>query len=81
MTTAQQMRSRMTKKGQITVPSKLRKRFQIEAGKSVEFEETGRGILLRPVHDLIDSAGSLSKYATAEEVLRDLLESRKKPFW
>ena len=74
------MRSRMTKKGQVTVPSKLRKRFHIESGKSVEFEETNRGILLKPVPDLADSAGALSRYGTADEMIRVLLESRKKPF-
>ncbi len=52
----------------------------MEVGKSVEFEETGRGILLKPVADLADSAGALSKYATAEVVMSDLLESRRKAF-
>lgn len=52
----------------------------MESGKSLEFEETGRAILLKPVHNLADSAGALSKYATAEEVMSDLLESRKKAF-
>ncbi len=73
------MRSRITKKGQVTVPSRLRKRFHIEAGK-LEFEESEGAILLRPVHDIVDSAGALSKYGTAEETIRDLLESRKKAF-
>ena len=50
------------------------------AGNSVEFEETHRGILIRPLHDLSDSAGALSKYATPEEVISDLLEARRKAF-
>lgn len=80
MATVRRMRSRMTKKGQITVPSELRKRFRMESGKSVEFEETSRGILVEPVDDLSDSAGALSKYATVELVMSDLLQSRKKAF-
>lgn len=75
-----QMRSRITKKGQVTVPASLRKRYRIEAGKSIEFEKSDQGILMRPVHDIVDSAGALSKFATADEMLKELLESRKKAF-
>ena len=74
------MRSRITKKGQVTVPSRLRKRFHIEAGKAIEFEESDRGILIKPVHDIVDSAGALSKYASAEEMIHEILKSRKKAF-
>lgn len=74
------MRSRVTKKGQVTVPSQLRKQFHIEAGKSIEFEDSDRGILMKPVHDIIDSAGELSKLADSDEMIRELLESRKKAF-
>ena len=74
------MRPRISKKRQVTVPSRLRKRFHIEAGKSIESEESDGGILIRPVCDIVDSAGALSKYGTAEETIRDLLESRKKAF-
>ncbi len=75
-----QMRSRVTKKGQVTLPSKMRKSFHIETGKSVQFEESDRGILVKPVRDIVDSAGALSKFATAEEMIKELLESRKKSF-
>jgi hypothetical protein len=50
------------------------------AGKTVSFESSRRGILIKPVHDIIDSAGVLAKFASRESVERDLLESRKKPF-
>ncbi len=74
------MRSRVTKKGQVTVPVELRKQLHLEPGKSVRFEKFERGILMEPVRDLADSAGALSKFADSDEVLKDLLESRKKPF-
>ncbi|MDG6997253.1 MAG: AbrB/MazE/SpoVT family DNA-binding domain-containing protein [Nitrososphaerota archaeon] len=79
MTTAQ-MRSRVTKKGQVTVPSRLRKQFHIEAGKSLEFEASGQSILIRPVRDIVDSGGALAKFADSDEMIREVLESRKKSF-
>jgi AbrB family looped-hinge helix DNA binding protein len=75
-----QMRSRITKKGQVTLPSPLRKKYHIEAGKSIEFKESDRGILLKPVQDIVDSAGTLSKFASSNDMIEELLESRKKPF-
>ena len=75
-----QMRSRVTKKGQVTLPSKMRKSFRIETGKSVQYEESDYGILVKPVRDMVDSAGALSKFATAEEMIQELLEARKKSF-
>lgn len=35
---------------------------------------------MRPVPDIIDSAGALSKSATAAEMIHELLESRGKSF-
>ena len=67
------MRSRIRKKEKTIVPSRSGKRFH-KNGKS------DRGVLVRPVYDIIDSAGSLSRFATADEMIRELLESRNKPF-
>jgi AbrB family looped-hinge helix DNA binding protein len=41
--------SLITSKGQITIPSKLRKKFNLESGKRVLFIETSDGILIKPV--------------------------------
>jgi len=75
------MRSRVTKKGQITVPADLRKQFHIEAGNSVQFEKTEHGIMIKPIKDILDSAGDLSEFANVDDVINDLIESRKKRFW
>ncbi len=80
MTMAEVMRSRVTKKGQVTVPAQLRKQFHIEVGKSVEFEKSADGIVMKPVRDIIDSAGELSKFASSTDMIRDLIQSRKRPF-
>ena len=78
--TEQELRSRVTKKGQITIPARLRRQFHIEAGKSVKFEKSADGIVMKPVPDIVDSAGELSKFASSTDMIRDLIQSRKKPF-
>ncbi|MCE5230070.1 AbrB/MazE/SpoVT family DNA-binding domain-containing protein [bacterium] len=41
--------SRITTKGQITLPSSIRKRFGLGTGQQVMFEATEAGILVKPV--------------------------------
>ncbi len=72
--------SRVTKKGQTTIPSVFRKKFGIEEGDRVVFEETDEGLLLRPAADIEDSAGTLSRFADAGRVLNQLLRDRGKGF-
>ena len=52
-----EMCSRVTKKGQVTVPVQLRRQFHIEAGKTVKFESSASGIVMEPIRDIVDSAG------------------------
>lgn len=72
--------SRVTKKGQTTIPSVFRKKFGIEEGDKVVFEETKEGLVLKPAADVEDSAGSLSRFADAGKVLEQHLRDRKKDF-
>lgn len=72
--------SRVTKKGQATIPSVFRKKFGIEEGDRVVFEEMEEGLILKPAADLEDSAGSLSRFDDAGRVLRKLLQDRRKGF-
>jgi len=72
--------SKVTKKGQVTIPSTLRKRYRLEGGVTVEFEETGEGLVIKPMPDIVDSAGKLSTYADVDEVLKDCLKERKEAF-
>jgi len=39
---------RLTEKGQVTVPKRMRDRFGLRGGVDVEFEATEAGLLLRP---------------------------------
>ncbi len=46
----------------------------------MEFEASGQSILIRPVRDIVDSGGALAKFADSDEMIREVLESRKKSF-
>ena len=41
----------VTSKGQLVIPVALRRRYKIGRGTRVRFEDTRRGILIRPVTD------------------------------
>ena len=58
----------VTRKGQITIPSELRKKFKIEQGTKLEVIETKEGILFKPKLTMWDLVGSGAKYATVEEM-------------
>ena len=72
--------SRLTKKGQVTIPSHLRKRYGMQEGSAVTFEESKDGIIVKPAPDIANSAGKLSRYAKVEDVLDDLIRTRKQEF-
>lgn len=62
----------VTRKGQTTIPVKLRMKYKIVEGTRLEVVETGEGILFRPKKSTIDLAGSGAKYATPEEMKKRL---------
>ena len=72
--------SKVTKKGQITIPSRVREEHGFGEGVVVAFKEAKEGIIIEPVRDITESAGKLSKFGTADEVIRDLLRSREQEF-
>ena len=66
-----------TRKGQTTIPVKLRRKCKIEKGSRLEVVETAEGILLKPAKSIFDLAGAGSKYATPEEMEKLLDEIRE----
>src|SRR5439155_20207270 len=72
--------SRVTRKGQTTIPSVLRGRFGFAEGDRVVFEETKHGLVLTRAADIEDSAGVLSRFADASEVIDHLLRERRNSF-
>jgi AbrB family looped-hinge helix DNA binding protein len=56
------------KKGQTTIPAKIRKKFKIEEGTHLQVVETKEGILLKPKKSFWDMIGSGSEFGTVEEM-------------
>ena len=74
----------VTKKGQATIPKKLRKKYGIK--DKVLIEENGQGIILKPLPSPNDDFGSLKivfKGRTAQELLKEARseEFTKDPEW
>jgi AbrB family looped-hinge helix DNA binding protein len=44
-------------RGQVVIPRKLRKKFNIETGVILEIDETKDGLLLKPLNPLADMKG------------------------
>ncbi len=64
-------------KGQVTIPAEIRRRWGLQKGTLVAFEETEEGILLRPQKvvpmDLLDQLGKVLRERGID--LEDLLAS------
>jgi AbrB family looped-hinge helix DNA binding protein len=62
----------VTKKGQTTIPARLRKKFKIGEGTRLEVVETEEGILLKPKKSIWDMIGAYAKPGALEEVNKAL---------
>lgn len=58
----------VTRKGQTTIPVRLRAKHGIEEGTRLEVIDTEEGILFRPKKSFLELAGSGSKHASVEEM-------------
>jgi AbrB family looped-hinge helix DNA binding protein len=58
----------VTKKGQTTIPVKLRRKYKIEEGTRLAVIDTKEGILYKPKKSIWDMIGSGSEFATVEEM-------------
>lgn len=67
----------VTKKGQTTIPARLRKKFKIEEGTKLEVVETQEGILFKPKKSIWDLIGSGAPYASVEEMKKELDKLRE----
>ncbi len=59
---------KVTRRGQTTIPLEIRQQCGIKEGDKLIVELTDKGILFRPVPNLLDMAGIDAEYATVEEV-------------
>lgn len=72
--------SKITSKGQMTIPADARRRYGLEEGSVIMLEDTEDGLLLKRAPDIIASAGKLSEFADADEVISGLIKSRREAF-
>ncbi len=66
----------VTRKGQITIPADLRRKFNIEEGMKVEVVEEEGKIVIRRVVSIFDLAGSGSGKGLVSELKSGLDEMR-----
>jgi bifunctional DNA-binding transcriptional regulator/antitoxin component of YhaV-PrlF toxin-antitoxin module len=62
----------VTKKGQVTIPVRLRKKYDITEASVLAAKDTGNGVLLVPQASIFDYAGCLADVMTPEEGKRKL---------
>jgi AbrB family looped-hinge helix DNA binding protein len=67
----------VTRKGQTTIPARLREKYRIREGTRLQVIETDEGILFKPEKSTLDLAGSGSHYATTEEMKKLLDKLRE----
>lgn len=63
----------VTRKGQTTIPAKLRAKYKLRRGARLEVLDTGKGILFKPKPSLYEAAGSASSEASVKE-MKNLLD-------
>jgi AbrB family looped-hinge helix DNA binding protein len=70
--------ARVSRKGQATIPKRLREEYDIDAPGRVRFRETDEGIVVEPVSNLADLRGALASDAFERgEVTERLREMRE----
>lgn len=67
----------VTRKGQTTIPARLRLKYKIEEGTRLQVIETEEGILFKPKKSTADLAGSGSRHATPKEMKKLLDKLRE----
>jgi len=68
----------VTKKGQTTIPARLRKKFKMEKGAKLEIVETSEGILLRLKKSTTDIPSTYPQHGASQETKKLLSQLRAK---
>jgi AbrB family looped-hinge helix DNA binding protein len=67
---------KVKRKGQVTIPVELRRKFNIREGSLLEVRELEKGILFKSVPPV--KAGDVVGKKTYDRIIRELDESRRK---
>jgi len=66
----------VTRKGQTTIPARLRRKYGISEGTRLRVEDTGKGILFKKTSSTLELIGSGAGHASVEEMKKLLDEMR-----
>ena len=66
----------VTRKGQTTLPARLRRKYGISEGTRLRVEDTGKGILFKKTSSTLELIGSGAGHASVEEMKKLLDEMR-----
>jgi len=72
-----EMLARVQEKGQVTIPSQIRKKLKLKKGDLVVFEETETGIMIKPAEVLVsDALTEIGKALQAKGITLDEIMDR-----
>ena len=69
--------SRMSRKGQVVIPARLRKKYGLKEGEKLIFIEQDQQIIIKPGTKLTDLCGSVKPIYPREEVKKKIREMRE----
>ena len=69
--------SKVTRKGQVTIPVHFRQKNGVKEGSSVEITDVGQRLIIEPVPDLLDLIGCDKGKYDSGKLKKMLDESRK----
>lgn len=70
--------TKVTRKGQVTIPAPLRKKYGIKEGMRIEVVDAQPGLVLRPIPRMEDLAGVDAGKYTYEEMVERLNKLRQR---
>jgi AbrB family looped-hinge helix DNA binding protein len=69
--------SRISTKGQIVIPSRLRKKYGFKTGDRITFIEEDKFVIIQPKTKWVDICGSVEPLFSPEEMRKKLKEMRE----
>jgi AbrB family looped-hinge helix DNA binding protein len=69
--------SRISTKGQIVIPSRLRKKYGFKTGERITFIEEDKFVIIQPKTKWVDICGSVEPLFSPEEMRKKLKEMRE----
>lgn len=69
--------SRISTKGQIVIPARLRKKYGLKTGEKIVFIEEDNYVIIKPRTKWVDLCGSVKPELTMEEARKKIREMRE----